>query len=261
MAGPWTDAHCHLADPRLAGRLDEIVRRSRAAGVVGWVQGGVCPDDWQRQRALQARLGPSVRVAFGLHPWWTAAASDAEIDGALAALEAQVSDADALGEIGIDNHPRWRTGDALERQQRALLTQLAIARRVPRPLVLHVVRAHHLVLPLLERHAPFPRGGLVHAFTGGLREARRYVQLGLHLSLGGALAARPERARALAAIPQDSILIETDAPDQAPRDWRVEVNEPAFLPRIAGSLAPVWDISGPHLLDRTHRSLQTLFAP
>ena len=132
---------------------------------------------------------------------------------------------------------------------------------MPRPLVLHVVRAHDAVLDELERRGPFPRGGIVHAFTGRARDARRYTELGFHLSLGGALAARPERARELAEIGLEHVVIETDAPDQAPRAWQVEHNEPAFLLRIAEALAPIWGISAVELLDRAHNSLEALFSP
>ncbi|MEM9493343.1 MAG: TatD family hydrolase, partial [Myxococcota bacterium] len=226
-----------------------------------WIQGGVGPDDWLRQLDLRARLGDAVRLAFGVHPWWAAAASDDELDRALDQLAGELGRADALGELGLDRHPRWRKRDgALARQTRALTAQLELARRVPRPLVLHVVRAHDPVLAELERHAPFPRGGLVHAFTGRLHHARRYIELGFHLSLGGALAARPERARELAEIPADRVVIETDAPDQAPRAWQVEYNEPAYLLRIAAVLAPVWGLSAADLLDRSHAAVEALFS-
>lgn len=263
MAGPWTDAHCHLADPRLAGQLDDIVDRSVGAGVVAWVQGGVDPDDWQRQREVRARLGSDrVRLSFGLHPWWVVAATDDEVDAGLAALEVALGDADALGEIGFDTVARRnKQPGATERQQRAFVAQLELAARQPRPLVLHVVRGHDYVLEQLERHAPFARGGLVHAFTAGAAVAHRYVALGFCLSLGGALATRPERARQLAAIDPEHVLVETDAPDQAPRDWGVSHNEPAFLPRIAAALAPVWGLAAADLLDRSHRRLQRLFSP
>ncbi len=261
MPGPWTDAHCHLADPRLAADVADVVARSRAAGVTTWLQGGVGPDDWQRQLALRERLGADLRTSFGLHPWWVATASDADLDRALADLEEALPAADALGEIGLDAHPRWRKrAGAFARQERAMSAQLALAQRVPRPLVLHVVRAHEPVLAALERCAPLPRGGLVHAFTGTVRDARRYVDLGLLLSLGGALVSRPERVRELAEIPIDHVVVETDAPDQAPRAWQVAANEPAFLPRIAGALAPAWGISGADLLDRAHISMETLLS-
>ena len=100
----------------------------------------------------------------------------------------------------------------------------------------------------------------MHAFTGRAREARRYTELGFHLSLGGALAAHPERARGLAEIDVERVVIETDAPDQAPRAWQVEHNEPAFLLRIAQALAPLWGISAAELLDQAHTSLEALFS-
>ncbi len=260
--GPWTDAHCHLADARFADQFGGVIARSRAAGVAAWVQGGVDVDDWQRQRAVSAQLGDSVRLAFGVHPWWAASASDDALDDALERLGRELPQAHALGELGLDRHPRWRKqSGAMARQERAFVAQLALAWRIPRPLVLHVVRAHDIVLDMLERYGPYPRGGLVHAFAGTARDAGRYIDLGFHLSLGGALVARPERAHRLAAIDPARIVFETDAPDQAPRAWQVPHNEPAYLPRIAAALAPVWALSATAMLDRAHQSLEKLFAP
>jgi len=206
-------------------------------------------------------MGADVRVSFGLHPWWVAAASDDELEAGLDALEGGIEAADALGELGLDKHQRRnQQPGSWDRQLSALRAQLALVDRTPRPLVLHVVRAHDEVIAELERHAPFPRGGIVHAFTGTVHDARRYVALGLHLSLGGALAAKPEKAAGLAQIPVDRIVLETDSPDQAPRSWAVQHNEPAFLPRIAQALAPIWRISATELLDQAHISMETLFS-
>jgi TatD DNase family protein len=259
--GPWTDAHCHLADPRFEHNLEEVLKRSQEAGIVSWLQGGVDPADWQRQKQLHKTLGASMHMAFGLHPWWVVTASDQDIDDALARLEVELPNASALGELGLDKALRaGGSAEGFARQRRVFEAQLALARRVPKPLVLHVVRAHGAALDLLERNIP-PRGGIVHAFTGSLEQARRYVDLGLLLSLGGGLLSRPERARELSKIPANCIVVETDAPDQAPSSWQVECNEPAYLLRIAEGLGPIWGLSATQLLDQTHKSMQTLLVP
>jgi len=96
------DAHCHLADARFQDTIDDVLERSRQAGIVGWVQGGVCPDDWARQLELRKTHGMGVVTAFGLHPWWVAGAADEQVYQALISLESQVASAQAIGELGLD---------------------------------------------------------------------------------------------------------------------------------------------------------------
>ena len=255
MPGDWIDAHCHLADPRFAGTLDEVIERSRAAGVVGWIQGGVGPDDWQRQRKLVERFGGAVHPTFGIHPWWAARHSDTEIDDALTRLDDELGGAVALGELGIDAHPRWKAlPGSMERQERAFDRQLTLAQSRGALLILHVVRAHHKVLAALRSRRPWA-GGLVHSFAGTHDEACSYIELGFCLSISGAFLEDPKRRAVLSHLESDKIVIETDAPDQLPAGAVGPLNQPANLPKIAASLAPLWGLCGEELLDRSRQTL------
>ncbi len=232
-----------------------MLERSRKAGVTGWIQGGVDPADWQRQRALAARV-PGVHPTFGLHPWWVAGADDGAVDRALEELAGALGDAIALGELGLDKHPK-RVG-SLARQARAFEAQLALAKQGRRPLVLHVVRAHDEVLSSLEAAGPFPSGGLVHSFSGRAAEGLRYIELGFHLSLSGGRVAMEARTPELCRLPVERILVETDAPDQLPIGWTPALNEPQNLPKIADALAPAWGMTGAALLDGSRQRLEAL---
>lgn len=72
------DVHCHLADPRIFQNLDEIVARSIEKGVTGFLQGGVGPDDWKRQKELKNRFPEQIIPCFGLHPYWVSAHTHGE---------------------------------------------------------------------------------------------------------------------------------------------------------------------------------------
>src|SRR5262245_16221301 len=99
----WIDGHCHLADPRYRETLDEVLKTSLQAGVEAWVQGGVSPEDWDRQLLLKNDLGGDrVATSFGLHPWWVTRATEAELLQGLTLLEKRLSEASAAGELGID---------------------------------------------------------------------------------------------------------------------------------------------------------------
>lgn len=210
----WLDAHCHLADPRCAPSVDNLIARSQAVGVDGWLQGGVDPQDWQRQLAL-AQRHPGVLPAFGLHPWWVASQDATTVEAALRLLEKQIPLAVALGELGLDFSPKRKRAEKL--QIETFVAQLRLAKRVAKPLVLHLVHAHSVALPLLRAEGPFPARGLVHGFAASAEIAREYIAMGWVLSVGNrVLHPGPSSLkRALLHIPPENLVIETDAPDGA----------------------------------------------
>ncbi len=76
------DAHSHLAEPRLDSERENFLKVAEAKGIRGWIQGGIEPADWDRQRALKARYPGQILTAFGLHPWWLADTDKSAVDSA-----------------------------------------------------------------------------------------------------------------------------------------------------------------------------------
>lgn len=256
----WTDAHCHLADPRLYDDARAVIARSRAAGVDAWVQGGVSPEDWDRQRHLRDWIGPGFFPAFGLHPWWVAAKTDAEVDAALAQLAALMAETPFLGETGLDSGARAGGTAHLERQRRSFVRHIELAREHEKPLVLHVVREHAEAARLLAAHGPLPAGGIVHAFAGNAAAARAYVRLGLHISVNAGVARESFKKlrQALPTLPRDLLLVETDAPDGA---LAGQAAEPAALPAVAAALgAALGDARAESLLDASTQAIRKLLS-
>lgn len=256
------DAHCHLDDPRFDADRAAAMEAARHAGVRGFVTAGVGPDRWERQRRLCADV-PDTFACYGLHPWAVARArDDGEVAGALAHLERVLDEAPAvgLGETGLDasgHTPR----DSLPRQERAFRAQIRLARARDLPLVLHVVRAHEEALRVAEEEGVPRRGGMVHSFGGDPGQARRWIRLGLSISLGPSVCdPRSVRARRVAReVPPDSLLIETDCPDQAPWPDRGVRNEPAWLARVALAVAAIRDEDPRSLGERAARNAARLF--
>lgn len=225
----FTDAHCHLPDPRVTD-LDQVLARSRAAGITRWVLGGVGPEDWDAQVRLRERMGPSVVLSFGLHPWRARELSEEALAQELALLKERLPQAHALGELGLDRMQE----EGWERQVQAFEAQLALAQG--KPLILHVVRAHEPVLERLEKGGP--HRGLVHSFIGGPEVARRYLDLGLKLSLSGVVARAKgyeQLKRAVVKLPADAWTLESDTPDQS--HTHGVPSEPADLLVIADAIA------------------------
>jgi TatD DNase family protein len=269
----YIDAHCHLADPRFAEKLDEVLARSREAGIGAWVQGGVDPADWDRQLEIQKRNPGQIYTSFGLHPWWVARAAREQFDRALAQLAVRLKEADGLGELGLDYGPKLEALGSSDHawQMEAFERQLELLSATPKPLVLHIVRAHEDALKILSQHAKagvFSSGGLVHSFSGPREIAQKYLDLGLSLSISGGIARKGFETlkRAVSYIPLDRLLVETDSPDQ-PLDGAPELNEPTSLIKIARAIADlrsklrtkVGGESAERILEQSARNITRIF--
>jgi TatD DNase family protein len=235
----YVDAHCHLSDPRAAGDLERTLASCARVGITRFVLGGVDPADWDRQEQLdRTHPGTFVKV-FGLHPWWVHEHSEAELDVALAALERRLAGCAALGETGLDA-ARDRFKTSRDRQLSAFEAQLALAARADRPVVLHVVRAHEAALERLAAAAP-PRGGLVHSFSGTWGDARRYLDLGLTLSVSARIThpRAHELRETVRRAPADRLVFETDAPDQPPYGSPDKVHTPLSLLKVVDEVSKI----------------------
>ena len=237
------DAHSHLdtlADEPVDGPvggpvggpsvLDRAVARARAVGVFSWVLAGTTPTRWDRTQQIAAHTG-GIAV-LGVHPWFAGDAPDLQTtlhDLGQRALH-------GIGELGLDAPSAGGDADRA-RQRRVLRAQLALARQRELPVVLHCVRAYPELLTLLERDGLPRAGGLIHGWSGPTDAMDRALALGLHLSFGPLICRpRAKRARTCAVrIPLDRLLIETDAPDQAPPGH--ERGEPAHLIEVIDTLA------------------------
>ncbi|TCT20689.1 TatD family hydrolase [Thiobaca trueperi] len=231
------DTHCHLDVADFAHDREAVRWRSGVAGLVGIVIPAIHAAGWADLLALCADSsadGPVLYPALGLHPVYL----DQHADQDLAALERTVADQRplAIGEIGLDFFVRDldRT-----RQQRLFESQLTIARDARLPVLLHVRKAHDEVLAILRRIRVC--GGIAHAFNGSLQQARQYQDLGFKLGFGGMLTfERSAKLRRLAAaLPLESIVLETDAPDMTVAAHRGERNSPEYLPDVLAALAQV----------------------
>ncbi len=240
----WIDTHCHLDAADFDADRDAVVAAARAAGVATIVIPAVDAGNFERVRDLAHRH--DLAYALGIHPMCTNGVGPADLDALRSALTTHRSDPRlvAVGEIGLDHFI-----DGLDRAKQASIfaAQLRLAAEFDLPVLLHVRKAVDTVLKQL-RMQPVP-GGIAHAFNGSLQQAEAFIALGFRLGFGGSLTFdRALRIRRVAvAVPLDSIVMETDAPDIAPQ-WLYRTaearaagasmrNDSAELPRIAAVLA------------------------
>ena len=225
------DTHCHLDLPAFDADRAAVLARSRASGVSRIVVPGVQSAGWDQLQGFCA-ADDNLYPALGLHPVYL----EQHVDADLKALESQLAEHRpvAVGEIGLDYYLKHLDQ---ARQQALLEAQLEMARAADLPVILHVRKAHEQMLSILKRIRV--RGGIAHAFNGSLQQAGEYAELGFKLGFGGMLTfERSTKLRALAeALPIESIVLETDAPDMTVAQHRGERNSPEYLPFCLAALS------------------------
>ncbi|XXF75704.1 TatD family hydrolase [Myxococcaceae bacterium GXIMD 01537] len=227
------DAHCHLERTDYA-EVPPLIERARAAGlvhavVVGQFQG---PGDWGNALEVAAAHPDFLSPTLGVHPHEAARATEED----LVTLERTCARPEirAVGEAGLDYYydrsPR-------EVQARVFRRQCALARALNKPLVVHVRDAHEDCAAILQEEGV--RAGVIHCFTGDTVAARRYLDLGFHLSLSGVVTYKKTEALqdAVRFAPLERLMVETDSPYLAPIPYRGKKNEPAHVIETARKVA------------------------
>jgi len=225
------DAHAHLDDRRFSDDLDAVLARASAAGIERVLS---CAEDLasSERTVLIARRHPSVRVAVGVHPH-RAESWNTHVHGMIDRL-ARDDRVVAIGEIGIDLSGRSAPREA---QETAFLAQLALAKVVGLPVVVHVRDAGPLARDLVDRAGG--ARGMVHCFSEGPDEVDEWMRRGFAVSFAGPVTYPKNDGlrRAAARATADRILVETDAPYLAPQLRRGSRNEPAFVLETLAAVA------------------------
>jgi TatD DNase family protein len=240
------DSHAHLQDPELAPHLEAAMRRAEMAGVRHIVCNGTQEADWPlvAQLAKQAvATHPTVIPCYGLHPWHVKERSGQWLKSLETALTAGPS---GVGEIGLD---RWIEPRDEAAQETVFRAQLALARRLNRPVMIHCLRAWDWLMRVLREEPPPAAGMLLHAFGGPLDCIKPLANMGAYFSFAGDVLneRKLQKRAALLCIPPERLLLETDAPDLIPPELfrvlaltgvrRKQLNEPANLAEILRGVA------------------------
>ncbi|QDK38241.1 TatD family hydrolase [Bdellovibrio sp. NC01] len=258
--GSWVDAHGHLADARWDGQQDQIIEEARQKGIHFFMQGGVGPEDWEKQKALKARYPKHIGLCFGLHPYWVVDHDEEACEQALDLLATQLPQAKGLGEAGLDFRPHIMK-DSQDRQITVFEAQLELAQLAHKPMVLHLVQAHDFALRIMDLFGLPEQKGMVHSFNGSAAKAQDFLNRGLYLSVGGPVA-RPDNQKlhqAVREIPLEFLLIESDSPDQAPPLYQGRLNPPESIWEVAKTIGELKSLDPLEILDITTGNFHRLF--
>ncbi len=224
------DTHCHIDVEAFDVDRLEVLDHCHQEGVNRIIVPGIEAKTWDRLGKICAEH-PGLFPAYGLHPVFV----DQHTDDDLIKLENQLQTENpiAVGEIGLD----FFVDADRERQQSLFESQLKLAQSANLPVILHVRKAHDVVLSTLSR-IPV-NGGFCHAFNGSMEQAHRYINIGFKLGFGGMLTyERSHKLHRLAQqLPIESIVLETDAPDMTGSIHHGKRNSPEYLPECLTALA------------------------
>ena len=260
MASPiFVDTHCHLDAHYFPDGPEAVIARARTAGVGAFVCIGVGEglSAAREAVALAERLGPAVVATAGVHPHDAGGVDDA-LRSELAAI-AELPNVVAVGEMGLDYHYEHAPRDT---QRTVFAEQIALARRVRKPIVLHTREAPEDTLAILESEGARDVGGVVHCFSEDRAFAERALALGMYVSFSGIVTFKRAAAvhEVAAWAPLDRILLETDAPYLAPHPLRGQRCEPAHLVHTARRVAELRGIAVEALAEATTANARKLFA-
>jgi TatD DNase family protein len=203
------DAHAHLADSRLDPTLETVLDAAAAAGVAGILACAARLEEWETVTAI-SRRAPDLG-ALGVHPFF-AQTAPADLDSHLRLSLAAHPRLVAVGEIGLDF---WDGRDDVALQEAVLNTQLTVAQALHLPVILHNRHSWGDFFKLLHRAGIVDLRGVCHCFSGSSEVARAVLDRGLLVSFCGPIT-YPQARRlreAVAYVPLDRILTETDCPD------------------------------------------------
>lgn len=250
------DSHCHLNYPGLVKREAEILANARDAGVGLMISISTRENEWT-DVISGAERNAYVFATVGIHPH--EADEHPELDSARLIAAAQHPKVVGIGETGLDYY--YDKSDRL-RQQASFRAHIVASRETGLPLIVHTRDAEDDTIRILTEEmgkGAFPM--VIHCFTGSRSLAEACLELGAYVSLSGIVTFKNARDLQETAriIPEDRLLIETDAPFLAPVPVRGKTCEPAFVAHTARFLASLRGVDEQRVEESTSANSLRLF--
>lgn len=247
------DSHAHYDNSRFDADRDELLRSLPEKGVIRVINAAADMSSAEMSCELADRYD-YIYAAVGVHPH-----SAKEWDeGYLPRLRelAENPKVIAVGEMGLDYHYDYSPRDV---QREVFEHQLRLARELELPVIIHDREAHGDMYDILRRYAPLR--GVMHCFSGSVELAEDTLRIGLHIGLGGAVTFKNARTpvEVAAMVPQDRLLLETDAPYMTPVPYRSQRNDSSYISLVAEKIAEVRGCDAQQLLIRTAHNASELF--
>lgn len=234
------DTHTHLDNQAFEEDRQQVVARAKEEGVSLLVNIGFNRETIPSTLRL-AEEYDFIYAAVGWHPHDASDFTEKDLRW-LEELAMTHPKVVAIGEMGLDYY--WDNAPRSV-QKEVFRQQIALAKKVKKPIIIHDRDAHRDVVDILKEEGAQEVGGIMHCFGGSLEIAQECLELGFYISFGGPLtfknAKKPKEVAAQ--IPLDRLLIETDSPYLTPHPFRGKRNESSYVKLVAQSLAEIKNVS------------------
>ena len=229
------DSHAHLEMPDFKRDLEQVIQRAKDSGVGYIFTVGTEKKDWKRALEI-ADSHPSIYAILGVHPHHAKEVDD-QTYPTLREL-CRNGRVKAYGEIGLDF---FRNLSPRDIQLKRFREQIALAKELRLPMVVHDREAHQETLEILKSEKAEECGGIIHCFSGDYAMAKACMGMGFYISIPGNITFKnAEGLREIAKnIPLESLLVETDAPFLTPDPFRGKRNEPSYVRYTAEKVAEI----------------------
>jgi TatD DNase family protein len=246
------DSHCHLTDRSYIVSLDEVIQRAKDNSVQYLLTAGLNVDDSLASIKIAGKY-PDIYCSVGIHPH---DAKDMQ-DGDIARLEKLSSNpkVKAIGETGLDF---YRNISDRTTQEKAFHNQIDLSQKLGLPMIIHIRAAYPEAKTILEQHKYYQ--GVLHCYSGDEIFAKWAIAQGFYISFSGSITYDNPKLKEIAKhIPEDRIMIETDAPYLTPVPMRGKRNEPSYVKFTAQTIAHIRNCSTEHLAEITTQNTKKLF--
>lgn len=250
------DTHCHLDDEAYKDDLDAVIKRAKSVNIRKILIPGIDTTNVESIRQVCQKYPNYALPAIGLHPENIAENYREQLTNLYKSL-CEHDDWVAIGEIGLDYH---FDKTFVREQQDALEEQLQWAREKDLPVMIHSRDATQDMEAMLTEAAKLGNRGVLHCFTGSYETAKKYLDYGWKLGIGGVLTFKNSKLHeVLVRLPLSSLVLETDGPYLAPTPHRGTRNESAYIPLVAERLAQIYNTTVEQIDYQTDQTAQELF--
>ena len=249
------DSHTHLNAEQFNGEIPDVIKRAQELDVTEMVVVGF--DTLTIAKSLElSRDYDFIYSIIGWHP--TEAGSYTPAIEKTLQEQLTLPKVVTLGEIGLDYY--WMS-DPKDVQARVFSRQIAIAKEMNLPISIHTRDAMEDTYRILKESKIQDIGGIMHSFSGDDEWAKRFLDLGMHLSFSGVVTFKKalDVQKAAQVVPFDRLLVETDAPYLAPVPYRGKRNEPGYTRYVVEKIAELREQSFEEVARQTTKNAHELF--
>ncbi len=251
----FIDSHTHLYLEHFDDDRDEVIQSALAQGVSTMLLPAIDMSSFTAMKSLAGRFPQNCLPMIGLHPTSVNELVEKELDF----VESELSTGKyiAIGEIGIDLY--WDQTFKSE-QTEAFRRQLHWAKQYQLPVAIHMRDSFNEVYEIVKEEADGNLKGVFHCFTGNESDAKKIIDLGFYLGIGGVVTFKNSGlGEVVANLPLESLLLETDAPFLTPAPFRGKRNDSHYIPYIAKKVAELTHRSVEEIAEITTNNSKRLF--